>query len=339
MNLKGARLRGIMHIDKTNVSSTLISVAVLIPCLNEEATIENVVNDFRSVLPYAEIFVYDNNSTDHTKERAQKAGAIVCSEKLIGKGNVVRRMFADIDADVYILVDGDDTYHAKSAPKMIDLLLTENLDIVNGARSFADTRAFRPGHRFGNRLLTGMVKNIFGKEINDLLSGYRVLSRRFVKSFPAMSSGFEIETELTVHALELRLKISEIETPYKTRPEGSFSKLSTVKDGINILRTILTLIKDERPFKTFLTLSIVLAASSIILSLPIIIEFIETGLVPRFPTAILCSALMLLSFFSLYTGFILDTTTNARREFKRLYYLGLPSIKNNGLPLKSKNNS
>jgi hypothetical protein len=209
---------------------------------------------------------------------------------------------------------------------MINLLVKKQLDMVNGARLSEENEAFRPGHRIGNRILSNLVRIIFGKEIRDMLSGFRVFSRRFVKSFPAMSRGFEIETELTVHALELRLKVSEIETPYKMRPEGSFSKLNTIRDGLNILRMIITLIKEERPLLAFSALSIILASASIILAIPIFIDYLETGLVPRFPTAILCSALMILSFFSLYTGFILDTTTTARREIKRLYYLQLPSI-------------
>jgi glycosyltransferase involved in cell wall biosynthesis len=301
-------------------------IAVLIPCINEETTIGKVVKDFKQLLPAAKMYVYDNNSTDRTKERAIQAGAIVRSETLKGKGNVIRRMFADIEADVYVLVNGDDTYHAASVIDMIELLVRNQLDMVNGARSFEKSEVFRSGHRLGNRILSNLVRIIFGKDIKDMLSGFRVFSHRFVKSFPAMSRGFEIETELTIHALELRLKVAEIETPFKMRPPGSFSKLNTIRDGLNILRIIIMFIKEERPFRTFFTVSIILALTSIILAIPIFMEYLETGLVPRFPTAILCSALMLLSFFSQYTGFILDTTTTAKREIKRLCYLQLPAI-------------
>lgn len=299
-------------------------IAVLIPCLNEEATIKKVVNDFKAALPGATIYVYDNNSTDRSIEVATSSGAIVKKEPIKGKGNVVRRMFADIEADIYILVDGDDTYHAQSSVKMIDLLVKEELDMVNAARLSDENQAYRIGHRFGNRVLSNLVGTIFGKQIKDMLSGYRVFSRRFAKSFPAISRGFEIETELTVHALEMRMKIAEIDTPYKVRPEGSHSKLNTIRDGLNILRMIVTFVKDERPFSFFSALSAILGLSSIILAIPIFIEYLETNLVPRFPTAILCSALMILSFFSLYTGFILDTTTTARREMKRFQYLQIP---------------
>lgn len=299
-------------------------IAVLIPCLNEEATIKKVVNDFKAALPGATIYVYDNNSTDRSIEVATSSGAIVKKEPIRGKGNVVRRMFADIEADIYILVDGDDTYHAQSSVKMIDLLVKEELDMVNAARLSDESQADRIGHRFGNRVLSNLVGIIFGKQIKDMLSGYRVFSRRFAKSFPAISRGFEIETELTVHALEMRMKVAEIDTPYKVRPEGSHSKLNTIRDGINILKMIVTFVKDERPFSFFSALSAILGLSSIILAIPIFIEYLETNLVPRFPTAILSSALMILSFFSLYTGFILDTTTTARREMKRFHYLQIP---------------
>lgn len=302
----------------------VLKIAVLIPCLNEESTIIKVVLDFKEVLPNADIFVYDNNSTDSTADVARESGANVRSELLKGKGNVVRRMFADIESDIYVLVDGDDTYCASDVRKMIDTLIEEQLDMVNAARVAEDRLAFRPGHQIGNHILTGLVRIFFGKQFNDLLSGFRVFSRRFVKSFPALSSGFEIETELSVHALELRMKVAEIESIYNTRPEGSTSKLNTVRDSLVILRLILTLIKEERPFQFFSFVSIILAVISVLLSLPIFYEYIETGLVPRFPTAILCSALMILSFLSFYAGLVLDTITKARREIKRLHYLQLP---------------
>jgi len=299
-------------------------IAVLIPCYNEAVTIGQVVNDFRTALPAATVYVYDNNSTDSTSQTAREAGAEVRLETLQGKGNVIRRMFADIEADVYVMVDGDDTYDAPCAPAMIEHLIEHQLDMVNGARVTDIEAAYRPGHRWGNRLLTGFVATIFGNRINDMLSGYRVFSRRFVKSFPALSSGFETETELTVHALELRMQVAEMETRYKDRPEGSISKLSTVKDGVRILKTILHLIKEERPLQFFSMIAASLALISILLAIPILLTYLETGLVPRFPTAILCSALMLLAFLSFYAGLILNTVTTARREFKRLVYLRIP---------------
>jgi glycosyltransferase involved in cell wall biosynthesis len=305
----------------------LYEIAVLIPCLNEETTIDKVVNDFRVYLPDAKIYVYDNNSTDKTSKVAREAGANVRVEIFRGKGNVVRRMFADIDADIYVLVDGDDTYNAANSPEMINLLVNEQLDMVNGARVANDQSSFRPGHLMGNRILSILIASIFGKGLSDLFSGYRVFSRRFVKSFPALSLGFEIETEFTIHALELRMKVAELESPYKARPEGSVSKLNTIKDGLKVLILIITLIKGERPFQFFSLLSFILAIISIILAIPILIEYLEAGLVPRFPTAILCSALMILSFLSFYTGLILDAITTSRREMKRLYYLQLPRFR------------
>lgn len=305
----------------------LYEIAVLIPCLNEETTIDKVVNDFRVYLPDAKIYVYDNNSTDKTSKVAREAGANVRVEIFRGKGNVVRRMFADIDADIYVLVDGDDTYNAANSPEMINLLVNEQLDMVNGARVANDQSSFRPGHLMGNRILSILIASIFGKGLSDLFSGYRVFSRRFVKSFPALSLGFEIETEFTIHALELRMKVAELESPYKARPEGSVSKLNSIKDGLKVLILIITLIKGERPFQFFSLLSFILAIISIILAIPILIEYLEAGLVPRFPTAILCSALMILSFLSFYTGLILDAITTSRREMKRLYYLQLPRFR------------
>ncbi|ASG21294.1 MULTISPECIES: glycosyltransferase family 2 protein [Nitrospirillum] len=301
------------------------TVAVLVPCYNEEAAIAKVVADFKAALPDATVYVYDNNSKDRTVEVARAAGAVVRTEPLQGKGNVVRRMFADIEADVYVMVDGDDTYHAASAPALVDRLVTEQLDMVNGARVTEIEAAYRPGHRFGNMLLTGLVTFIFGKRTNDMLSGYRVFSRRFVKSFPALAGGFETETELTVHALELRMPIAEVETPYKDRPPGSVSKLSTYKDGMRILWMITKLVKEERPMLFFGVAAILLALLSIILSIPIFITFVETGLVPRLPTAVLATGLMTLAFLSLTCGLILDTVTRGRREMKRLRYLEIPA--------------
>jgi len=300
-------------------------IAVLIPCYNEETAIAKVVSDFRSTVPQAQIYVYDNNSRDRTVEVAKQAGAIVRTEPLQGKGNVVRRMFADIEADIYVLVDGDDTYDASAAPKMIAALRADSLDMVNGSRVTNIEKAYRPGHRFGNWLLTSMVSWIFGSRFTDLLSGYRVMSRRYVKSFPALSAGFETETELTVHALELRMPIAEIATAYKDRPEGSVSKLSTFKDGFRILWTIIVLVKEERPMQFFSLGAIFLAAISTLLIIPIILHFLNTGLVPRLPTAVLSMGLMILGFLSLACGLILDTVTRGRREMKRMRYLNIPA--------------
>jgi len=300
-------------------------VAVLIPCYNEEAAVGMVVRDFRTALPDATVYVYDNNSSDRTVEVARAAGAVVRHEPLQGKGNVMRRMFSDIEADVYVLVDGDDTYHAASAPLLVRRLWEDQLDMVNGARVTDIVAAYRPGHRFGNLLLTGMVANIFGSRVQDMLSGYRVFSRRFVKSFPALASGFETETELTVHALELRMPIAEIKTPYKDRPPGSHSKLNTIRDGIRILRTILILVKGERPLPFFSAIFALLTLLAVVLAGPVVVTYLDTGLVPRLPTAVLSMGLMLLGFLSLTCGLILDTVTLGRREAKRLRYLAIPA--------------
>lgn len=303
-----------------------VRIAVLIPCFNEESTVASVVRDFQTAIPQADIYVYDNNSSDLTADMSRREGAIVRVEPLQGKGNVVRRMFADIDADVYVLVDGDDTYDSKSAPEMIYKLLSEQLDMVNGARQTQISEAYRLGHRLGNRVITGMVTNIFGSRINDMLSGLKVFSRRYVKSFPALSSGFEIETELTVHALALRMPIAEISTQYKERPAGSESKLNTYRDGFRIVRTIILLIKEEKPLPFFLLLSATLVLISVALSVPIVVTYMETGLVPRFPTAILSTGLMLLASLSLASGIILDAVTKGRHEIKRMRYLSIPLL-------------
>ncbi|HTH17293.1 MAG TPA: glycosyltransferase family 2 protein [Magnetospirillum sp.] len=299
-------------------------VAVLIPCYNEEAAIASVVADFRNALPEAEIYVYDNNSTDRTVAIAHQAGAVVRREPLQGKGNVVRRMFSDIEADIYVLVDGDDTYDATSAPMMVSALIENNLDMVNGARVTDIRAAYRPGHRFGNALLTGIVAWLFGNRFQDMLSGYRVFSRRFVKSFPALAAGFEIETELTVHALELRMPTAEVPTPYRDRPQGSQSKLRTYRDGFRILWTIVNLVRAEKPFRFFSTIFAVLMALSLGLSLPLLITYLETGLVPRLPTAVLASATTLLAFLNLGCGIILESVTLGRHELKRMRYLDIP---------------
>lgn len=299
-------------------------IAVLVPCYNEEATIEAVVKGFKKALPSATVFVYDNASTDKTSQVAKAAGAVVRYESHPGKGNVVRRMFADIDADIYVMVDGDDTYDAAAAPLLVNELIESHLDMVNGSRIATSVEAYRRGHKFGNKLLTGLVAAIFGNRFQDMLSGYRVFSRRYVKSFPALAAGFEIETELTVHALELRMPVKEVSTTYKERPEGSVSKLKTYSDGFRILRTIMTLVKEERPMQFFSLIFALLASLSVLISIPIIIEYFNTGLVPRFPTAILATGIMLLSFLSLVCGLILDTVTHGRREARRIAYLNIP---------------
>ncbi|MEM7451960.1 MAG: glycosyltransferase family 2 protein [Pseudomonadota bacterium] len=305
-------------------------IAVLVPCYNEAATIGTVVEDFRTALPDATIYVYDNNSSDDTKAIAAAAGAVVRTETRQGKGHVVRRMFADIEADVYVLVDGDDTYDAPAAPKLVDRLVDDGLDMVTGTRAASSDAAYRTGHRFGNRLLTGLVAFSFGSEVSDMLSGYRVLSRRFVKSFPLLSGGFEIETEMTVHALELGMPQAEVTTDYKERPEGSESKLNTYGDGLKILVTIVRMLKEERPLAFFGSLFVLLAAAAIILAIPIVITFINTGEVPRFPTAILATGMMLLAFLSLVCGLILATVTRGRQELKRLRYLQIPGVLDSG---------
>jgi glycosyltransferase involved in cell wall biosynthesis len=296
-------------------------IAVLVPCFNEEAAISKVVKDFRAALPAATVFVFDNNSTDKTAEIARAAGAEVFEEKHRGKGFVVRRMFADVDADIYVLVDGDATYDAPSVRRMIGRLIDGQLDMVVGTRVDHGKVAYRTGHRAGNRILSGFVAWVFGPSFNDMLSGYRVFSRRFVKSFPVLSGGFEIETELTVHALELGLPVEEIETPYYARPEGSSSKLSTWRDGFRILLTIANLYRAERPLPFFSVLGLIAGLVSIGLAVPIVITFLETGLVPRLPTAVLATGLMLLAFLCGAVGLVLDTVTRGRREMKLLAYL------------------
>jgi glycosyltransferase involved in cell wall biosynthesis len=311
----------------TTVGSQSYRLAVILPCYNEEAAIADVVRDFRDALPQAEIYVYDNNSKDDTVEVARTAGAIVRRETRQGKGHVVRRMFADVEADIYVLADGDGTYDADSAPAMIAKLISERLDMVAGSRlTTYEGEAFRRGHRFGNDLLTGFLGLCFGRTFTDILSGYRVFSRRYVKSFPALSTGFETETELAVHALELRMPIAEVPTPYKARPAGSASKLRTYRDGFRILMMILNLFKEERPLAFFSIIAATLALIGLVLAYPVFMTYIETGLVPRFPTAILSTGLMILASLSLTCGFVLDTVTHGRREMKRLAYLAIPPI-------------
>jgi hypothetical protein len=298
-------------------------IAVLLPCFNEEAAIGATVAGFRAALPSATVYVYDNNSRDRTREVAAKAGAVVRAERQQGKGNVVRRMFADIDADIYVMADGDLTYDPQSAPMMVDILLAEQLDMVVGTRRHDEKHAYRGGHVFGNRLFTGLLSGLFGRTFTDIFSGYRVFSRRFVKSFPVLSSGFEIETEMSVHALELRMPVGEVETSYAARPEGSESKLSTFSDGSRILKTIVTLYRIERPVLFYGSLGALLLAAAIVLAIPLVITYLHTGLVPRFPTAILVTGMTVIAVLCFFTGLILDTVTRGRREVRRLAYLSL----------------
>ncbi len=302
------------------------SIAVLLPCYNEKASIAGVVKDFRRALPSATIFVYDNNSTDGTAEAALDAGAIVRAEPYQGKGNVLRRMLADIDADIYVLADGDATYDVAAAGRLIDTLVAGNLDMVVGTRASGGPAAYRRGHQWGNRFFNRVVRKLFGNNFTDILSGYRVLSRRFAKSFPATSSGFEIETELCIHALDLRIAAAEIELPYRARPEGSQSKLRTWRDGARILWTIVMLYKELRPFRFFGTIGLVMMLTSLGLGVPLVTTFIETGLVPRFPTAILAACIMQLGFLVLACGLVLDSVAQGRREAKRMRYLDLSAV-------------
>ncbi|HUC19013.1 MAG TPA: glycosyltransferase [Acetobacteraceae bacterium] len=306
-------------------------VAVLIPCYNEAVTIGKVVADFRAALPEAAIYVFDNNSRDGTAEAALRAGALVRRETLQGKGHVVRRMFADIEADAYVLVDGDGTYEAAASPLMLRLLVDERLDMVTGMRTGEAADSFRRGHRLGNRVLTGIVRLLFGRRTSDMLSGYRAFSRRFVKSFPALVGGFETETEFTVHALALQMPVGEVKTVYRGRPAGSQSKLSTWSDGARILRTILLLVKEEKPFLLFSAIAALLFLAGLAFGIPVVIEFWATGLVRRLPTAVLASGLMVLAFLSFASGVILDSVARGRREFKRLAYLAHPAVTVDGL--------
>jgi len=305
------------------VTPTHHHIAVIIPCFNEAATIGMVIRELKEVRPDAAIYVYDNNSTDKTRQIATAEEALVRLEPRQGKGNVVRRMFADVEANIYVLIDGDATYDVQSLNKLIDTLLNNNLDMVVGRRIETGSRVYRYGHRFGNRLLTGISRILFGEQPSDLLSGYRVMSRRFIKSFPAVSSGFEIETELTLHALSLNIPTAEVETTYRSRPPESVSKLNTYRDGARILSTILLFTKEERPFFFFSLLSLLLGLISLSLGIPVTLEFFETGLVPKLPTAVLSASIMLLAFLGLTSGMILDSVARGRREQKRLAYLRL----------------
>lgn len=300
-------------------------IAVLLPCYNEEAAIAQTVQDFRAALPGATVYVYDNNSKDRTAEVARAAGAVVRTERQQGKGHVVRRMFADVEADIYVMADGDATYEAAAAPRLVQRLIDEQLDMVVGARKSEVDAAYRRGHRLGNAMLTGMLARLFGRSFTDILSGYRVFSRRFAKSFPVLSTGFEIETEISVHALELRMPVAEEVTDYAARPEGSESKLSTYRDGWRILKTIWRLYRHERPLAFFGTIAAALALLALFLAVPLIITFVQTGLVPRIPTAVLVTGMMIIAALATTTGLILDTVVRGRLEARRIAYLGIPA--------------
>jgi glycosyltransferase involved in cell wall biosynthesis len=303
-----------------------LRIAVLIPCRDEAVTIGQVVADFRRALPEARIYVYDNNSRDDTAALAAQAGATVRQERRQGKGHVVRRMFADIEADAYVLVDGDSTYDPTDAPAMVRMLANQQLDMVTGVRVDTSKESYRRGHRLGNRLMTGIVRHCFGDLTSDMLSGYRVFSRRFVKSFPALSVGFETETEFTVHALELGMPLGELRTRYQERQEGSASKLHTVRDGVRILRTILNLVKEDRPLLLFSGIGAILTAIGLALGLPLVPYYLKTGLVPRLPTALLSVTFVILAWLSFFCGLILDSLARGRKETKRIAYLSLRAI-------------
>jgi glycosyltransferase involved in cell wall biosynthesis len=313
------------HSEGDHLKSPQSRIAVILPCYNEEAAIAETVAGFRAELPTATIYVYDNNSRDRTAEIARQAGAVVCTERQQGKGHVVRRMFADVDADIYVMADGDLTYDPKAAPQMVRMLLDEQLDMVVGTRQHEAAEAYRGGHVTGNKLFTGLLARLFGRSFSDIFSGYRVFSRRFVKSFPALSQGFEIETEISVHALELRMPVGELVTSYGARPEGSASKLSTYRDGWRILKTIGTLYRVERPVLFYGGLGGLLVIAAIILAIPLVLTYLDTGLVPRFPTAILVTGMVIVAVLSFFAGLILDTVTRGRREMRRLAYLAHPA--------------
>jgi glycosyltransferase involved in cell wall biosynthesis len=315
--------------NQTAAARAPLRIAAVIPCYNEALSIAQVVAQFRAALPDAEIHVFDNNSSDDTAAIARESGAFVTHVAAAGKGNVVRRMFADVEADVYVTVDGDATYDVASAPRLVDLLVERNLDMVVGCRVDDGQNAltYRAGHRFGNRMLTGAVAQLFGGGLTDMLSGYRVFSRRYAKSFPALSHGFEIETELTVHALELRMPYAELDTTYSTRPEGSHSKLSTYRDGWRILRTICKLFISERPLQFFTILAAALAVGAIVLVIPLLVTYLHTGLVPRLPTAVLATGAMLAAMLSMVCGVVMHAIRLGRREAKRLRYLATPGVR------------
>jgi glycosyltransferase involved in cell wall biosynthesis len=305
------------------MAAPMTQIAVILPCYNEDAAVGKTVRDFRAALPSAKVYVYDNNSKDKTVEVAREAGAIVRTEMRQGKGNVMRRMFADVEADIYVLADGDDTYDASAAPVLIRKLIEEGLDIVTGRRVHSEAAAYRAGHVWGNKMLTGLTSMMFNVKLGDTLSGYRVMSRRFVKSFPFTAEGFGIETELTVHAVRLLMPMAEVDTAYKERPVGSVSKLSTYRDGFKILFTIAQMLREERPLLFFSAIAAVFAGVAMSFGASIVIEYVQTGLVPRLPTALLATGLMVIAFLALMSGLILDTVTRGRWANKRLAYLSM----------------
>lgn len=304
----------------------MTKIAAIVPCYNEVASVGSVVRDLREAVPGIDVYVYDNNSTDGTAEAARQAGAIVRHELVKGKGNVVRRAFADVEADIYLLIDGDDTYEAGAAGRMIATLRGGPYDQVTGVRNQTTETAYRPGHATGNRMFNALVGFVFGTPVSDMLSGYRVFSRRFVKSFPALSREFEIETELTVHSINLRVPQTEVPVKFKDRAEGSESKLRTYHDGLRILRLILELTRHERPLLFYGILAVILFLVGVGLGIPLIVGFVHTGLVPRLPTAVLASSLVILSVLLFITGIILDGLRRSRRESARLFYLALPAV-------------
>lgn len=323
---RGERRRWVPPTESSAVTNSDLRIAAIVPCYNEEAAIATVVADLKAAVPGIDVYVYDNNSTDRTSEVAAQAGAIVRFEPRKGKGNVVRRAFADVDADIYLMIDGDDTYEAAAAPHMIDLLVRENLDHVLGCRQDdKDNSAYRPGHAQGNKAFNSLVSFLFGETVTDMLSGYRVFSRRFVKSFPALSRHFEIETELTVHSMALRIPQREYGVGFKDRPEGSESKLSTFKDGFRILSLIGRLLAHERPSFFYGLGAIFCFILALLFGLPVVWEYMHTGLVPRLPTAVLASSLGMIGVLLGMVGMIQNGILKARQEATRLIYLQLPS--------------
>jgi glycosyltransferase involved in cell wall biosynthesis len=316
-----------MNSESNRHSFAGLRIAVILPCYNEATTIASVVQSFRAALPEAKIYAFDNNSSDNTSAAAHAAGAIVRHEHRQGKGHVVRRAFADVEADVYVLADGDGTYDASKAPDLVARLVRKRLDMVVAARTPTEVAAYRPLHMFGNRMFNRLAWMFFGSRLKDIFSGYRVFSRRFAKSFPKSSAGFEIETDLTIHALELRLPIEEVALPYGARPDGSKSKLNTLRDGGKILFRFLVLLKEVHPFSFFSVVALVLALLSLAVGSPVVTEYLKTGLVPRLPTAVLATGIMLLAGISLCSGMILDSVSRSRREIKQLFYLAQPPLR------------
>ena len=300
-------------------------IAVTLPCYNEASTIASVIADFRAALPGADIYVFDNNSTDGTADIARKAGAIVRTETRQGKGHVVRRIFADVEADIYVMADGDGTYDASLAPTLVELMKKNHVDMVVGTRAGVTRDAGRGGHAFGNRIFNMLFNAIFGRQFSDIFSGYRVFSRRFVKSFPAASGGFEIETEMSVHSCQIGIPTLERPTPYGVRPEDSASKLKTFSDGFRILGMFFVLAKETRPAAFFGAIGVLMTLLAVILSAPLFVTYFETGLVPRFPTAILSMGLVIIASISAVCGLILDSLARSRVEAKRSVFLSYPS--------------